>query len=209
MPPAMLKHLCWPRAERVLKQWNCGFDWKNRFSGSLKKFAISASTSRPGVWVDLSMVESKLLVRRISDNLIVSLSFVGKDCARTLASTVIQAQPETGFSNHKLRQVLQTSAQSKSRGIIYVWSPKMPLSERGLAEVKAWTKSKGITLVEVGELESKNQPNSLTSSDLVRRGLALHYPSMIFFSHGRLVGQSIPGYKNEVALNHLAKMEAL
>ena len=128
-------------------------------------------------------------------------------------------QPEH-FGNRALTRLLEQSRTAGTAGVIYVWSPHMPLSMIGLREVAAVTREMGIMLVAVVDPHADPGPIDealrrcevapehtarLTSAALVRRGLLNHFPGMVVFASGALVGESWLGYHAPPAVqSHLA-----
>jgi hypothetical protein len=115
------------------------------------------------------------------------------------------------FTDERLRDLVQQT----SDGVIYVWSPGMPLSVKGLNEAKAAAESLGIAFTavvadaRVGELEvsgvDAKYQQTLNSFELVYRNATIHYPTAIFYHSGKLIGSAIPGYKTSSAYVALAR----
>ena len=93
---------------------------------------------------------------------------------------------------------------TQPRGLIYVWSPKMPLSISGLPEIRAAALELGLPLAEVLDpgLSSKEVAEARAripgvrvgrSFDLDYRGAFLHFPSVLVHEQGSVRGAPILG----------------
>lgn len=104
--------------------------------------------------------------------------------------------------------------QNHDRGIIFLWSPGMPLSMLGLAEAQEVAKKMGVTLLAVSDKDSSrfstdenytgvfkksfNMP--LNSHQLIKRGIYDHFPAMAFFKDGKINKTIIHGYEKKQGL---------
>ncbi len=113
-----------------------------------------------------------------------------------------------GFTDDDLYKVMKKSEW----GVIYVWSPAMPLSVAGIQEMKKAIATVGgngklIVLVD-GKISFKDvakvlklgkvtkaEIKQVASPELYERGVALHYPSVILFKNSFLSNGKYIGYK--------------
>ncbi len=116
------------------------------------------------------------------------------------------ARLEKEFSD----KALINKIDSKVSGVIYAWSPHMPLSMAGIKPLKEATEQLGIELILVldphadkkisNEMAVKFSLNDaalkkLESVDLMLRGLGFHYPALVVFKNGKMNDFAIPGVK--------------
>ncbi len=90
------------------------------------------------------------------------------------------------------------------KGIIYIVSPHMYLSLKGLEEyekIAATQKLPFLVLIDPMATTNKNMLNidlskyaKLDSKDIISRDSTQHYPSYIFYKNGKLEGGFNPGY---------------
>ena len=96
-------------------------------------------------------------------------------------------------------------------GVIYVWSPLMPLSRRGIQEIHSATEDLGISLTVVeassiyehaetvaGETVAGKAGGPSTDAlveSLIARGATTHFPAVILHRGGDLLGGAILGFK--------------
>ena len=117
-----------------------------------------------------------------------------------------------------------SSSNPMCAGVIYVWSERMPLSSIGIPEIAAAASELELplTLIEAGWLIDEpstpqaqlRRPNShllTVSEDSLRRalvtvGASLHYPSVVVYRDGAVVGTALLGYKRAVAWSGLIRM---
>lgn len=126
------------------------------------------------------------------------------------------------FTDRDLEKILNSSLKSKSQGLIYVWSPHMPLSVRGVKEVEKLAKEKKWALtilrdpyankvvadkVASREKFPKNYLRRMESRTLLQREMSLHYPSLIAFRSGHLSPGVRGGYDDPKRLERFLALE--
>ena len=113
----------------------------------------------------------------------------------------------TGFTDQDLMKELH----GKHWGVIYVWTPYMPLSVDGVAEIEKAVKAQGGSLtvlvdakasaadiqawVKKGKIKP-SQETAVASKELYARDLGEHYPVAFIFENGFLSNRSYIGYKD-------------
>ena len=95
-------------------------------------------------------------------------------------------------------------------GVFYAWSPHMPLSVDGLAEILTAGETLDLTVIpvlsthaNVGWARDRNGERDLPesvlrqarSSELVGRDLFVHAPAILIFDGGRFVSPVLPGFR--------------
>ena len=89
-------------------------------------------------------------------------------------------------------------------GVVYFWSPRMPLSRAAISNVAVAARSLGVELTLVGfeELERYAESGSLdgpasseSAEAILAAGALAHAPSLVVHRGSRLVGPAILGYK--------------
>lgn len=105
---------------------------------------------------------------------------------------------------------LHAALQSSPRLVVYVWSPHMPLSVDGYAEITAAARSVDAEVVPVlfagsdkafarREARRVGMPRralrEMASEELIRREGQLHAPSIVVF-HAERAAPVLPGYRN-------------
>ena len=175
----------------------------------------ASPTDTIGVWLERwTNPDGRVELRRVSASLTVAAALGEPGCAYRLVShrrTFDSTTMAKAFTDDKLRQLVERTRD----GIVYAWSPGMPLSVSGLAEAKAAADSLGVAFTAVVadarplELEHSSvdtaYQHSLNSLDLVYRDATIHYPSILFYRNGKLLGSAIPGYKQRDTYIALAR----
>lgn len=124
----------------------------------------------------------------------------------------------------------QQSSVVGCTGVVYAWSPAMPLSERGITEVTDAARDLGLTLHVVdasglyvltdslradsgfddplsGESTARStrahdvhaEADRALAAELIAAGVTVHYPAILIYREGRLLGEAIVGYKTAAA----------
>lgn len=102
----------------------------------------------------------------------------------------------------------QSTTPDDCAGVIYVWSPLMPLSRLGIPNVAAAAKRLNIDLIVIGGSEiyagvaakapsaqEVATPTEVLAAELAVAGATTHYPAVLTHRRGHLVGSAIVGYK--------------
>lgn len=104
---------------------------------------------------------------------------------------------------------LRTLVASGRPGVVYVWSPHMPLSVDGYRHLAAAAEARGMSVHAMLEPAADRSfaqsspargvlpPDALRVADSVElwfRDVHLHAPSILVFARGRIAGDAWPGY---------------
>ena len=131
-----------------------------------------------------------------------------KACQKSEFSADVKTPPvpKKGFTDKELKAALKKNKQ----GLIYVWSPYMPLSVEGLHEIKDAAKKlkMNLTILQDGKAKASESAKWVTqkrvlaseltpvaSSELYARQVQLHYPVLYIYKDGFLSNRSIVGHK--------------
>lgn len=111
------------------------------------------------------------------------------------------------FTDQNLKILLQNSAEKQTRGIIWIWSPRMVLSYMGYKEIHPISRLLDLEvtyLVDpyVSEIEIERtaishelKESQLMKSEYLNRvGALVHYPVLILYQNGKILTPSRPGY---------------
>jgi len=103
---------------------------------------------------------------------------------------------------------------SECTGVLYFWTPRMPLSRSGIPQIWAAARASGasLTLVDLDELARRGDGTSAASvpvgeaarvervtEAVLRAGALAHAPSFVVHRNGRIVGPAVLGYKTAEA----------
>jgi len=204
---------CSAPIEAVERQWGGTGQWRHLAPYPVRRDA--SPTDSVGVWLERwRMHDGRVELRRVSASETAVAAAVAPHC--TLRMTVYRrsfdaAAMAGAFTDDALRTLLR----SEPRGLIYVWSPGMPLSLRGLAQAEAAARHLGVAFTAVladaqpGEADSLRvdtaYKQTLESVELVYRDATIHYPAVLFYQDGVVLGGAVPGYKHQRTYEALAK----
>lgn len=124
-----------------------------------------------------------------------------------MAHSLTMAQ-RAEFNDQYLQTILAASKDKQSAGLIYAWSPRMPLSILGVEELSKIAKTLQLPLYVVldpaaieTEVLSASADNTLLSNSpkmvsnvLASMSMKIHYPSLVIYKNGLLLTPSRPGY---------------
>ncbi len=162
-------------------------------------------TTTLGIWLVEETAADRATLTRVAGDALTRITWT-PDCAAATDHRTRPAVAPPAFGDADLAALLDSGA----RGVLYLWSPHMPLSVDGVAAVTAAARARGLTV------EALLDPNAdrafartqatahalpasaLRVADAVElqfRELALHAPSAVVFAGGRLVGSVLRGYR--------------
>lgn len=180
-------------ALRLERHWRGTGEWR-----ALAPYPVprdASPTDSIGVWLERwQLPDGSVELRRISAEETVVATLTGEACAPSFTShrrqfdSVAMAR---AFTDARLRALLRDTRD----GIIYVWSPRMPLSIIGLDEARIAARSLGIAFTAVvaeaqpadlrdASVDTAYQ-QSLDALELVYRNATIHYPTAIFYRNAR------------------------
>ena len=113
------------------------------------------------------------------------------------------------FTDNSFARLLALSQAYQTQGVIYTWSPRMNLSLLGIAELQTICKELKLNLIilldpnisdeEANRVQKPFDESSLPSfrlysQRLVEMGVLIHYPCIIIYKNGKIIGAFRPGY---------------
>ncbi|WP_025410532.1 hypothetical protein [Gemmatirosa kalamazoonensis] len=197
----------------VERRWGGTGEWRRLAPYPVAREA--SPTDSVGVWLERwTLDDGRVELRRVSARETRVADVTGEGCVmRTTAHarTYDAAAMAGAFTDDSLRATMRVHR----RGMVYVWSPGMPLSVRGLAEARAAASALGVGFTAVvadarpGELEIvRHDPvdaRTMDALELVYRDATIHYPTALLYADGKPLGTAIPGYKSRDTYEALAR----
>src|SRR5262245_49691670 len=193
------------------RMWQGSGEWQR-----LAPFPVArdaSPTDSIGVWLERSRADDgSFELRRVSAGETIVARASGASCDVQLTHhrrTFNARETSSAFTDDDLRALVWQNTS----GMIYVWSPGMPLSIRGLDEARAAARTLGISFTAVvadatpAELRAVDASiaRSMSSVELLYRNATIHYPSITFYQNGALLGSAVPGYKQRETYVMLAR----
>lgn len=199
-----LNFLCSDKIENVLQKWNV----KPEFRSTLRTETVEvfeSPTPELGTWVRIQKNNDSVDLEKLTDTHRLSFSFKEPKCRPD-----IEVITKKNFKNGLTDKDLRLEIDKTRSGIIYSWSPAMPLSILGVNEAQATAKMIKIKLIVVldqnanettaKQIVKKNRwPKEFlkknSSFELSQRNLMNHFPSALFYKNGYIANEIFPGYK--------------
>lgn len=198
LPP----HRCAAEIEAIEIRWNAVGPWRLLSPYPVRRYA--SPTESIGVWLERWSADEVTELRRVSVHETLVATFNEDECrpkTYIIRRRYDPAVMRASFSDEMLRSVVR----SNSAGIIYVWSPGMPLSVDGLKEARAAAEAMDIAFTAVvadadgvplnGSRLKADGTRPMESLELVYRGGTLHYPAVVLYRGGTMLDGVIPGFK--------------
>jgi hypothetical protein len=162
-------------------------------------------TSSLGVWLVEDLAPDHATLTRIDATSLTRTTWAA-GCAATTTTQPRHGAPPPAFGDADLIAVLASGA----RGVLYLWSPHMPLSVDGHAEVTAAARARGLIVEPLLDPAADRAfaasaaaahglpASALRVADAVElqfRELTLHAPSALVYAHGQFVGSPLRGFR--------------
>ncbi len=196
--------VCWKQMQSLIKRDGVVQTWRAKMRPD-NTFKYTAPTGKLSRWWTLDKEAGYELVVKESpyDRLIVRYSTTNK-CAPEVATVPVKA-PIDGFTDAELARTLKNA---QGGGLIYSWSPLMDHSVRGIKAIREVAEKNKLALTivldpnvkEADALKALKKEGitgvKLTKShslELVKRNTLMHYPNIVMYKNGRMVGPMVPG----------------
>lgn len=199
---------CAAEARSTFARWGGSGAWIRRADASNGTKVFASPADQIGHWVELRALRGgdlELVKHEPGRGTLVKWA---PGCVPQVATRIdprsIGSEPGI-LGDEKLAKLI---ARHRT-GVIYSWSPQMPLSIGGLSAIEEAAAGLKLPLVTVLDPAADpkrarealrglklRQPASLDrfrSIELTFRNFLLHYPSILVFKEGRIVGHMVPG----------------
>ncbi len=124
-----------------------------------------------------------------------------------MRSIVVRVVVAGALGQVACESVRQAGVSDRYAGVVYIWSPLMPLSRAGIREIEVATRQLGIplTIIAGSELAPAGTAHGATGgrsfakhslgAEFVAAGATLHFPAILVHRNSRIAGSAILGYK--------------
>jgi hypothetical protein len=198
---------CMPVFASIEQAWGSTNEWRRLAPIPVPREATPTRTT--GVWLERWQLENgKSEIRRVSATETKVAAFDEARCLPIMTAfrrTFAKDSLHDAFTDASLDSLMHAN----TRGMIYVWSPRMPLSIKGLTEARAAADSLGIAftaLVAAPLEEDRTHVDAsvvragdwrrMQSLELFYRNATVHYPAALYYQNGRVIDGVYAGYKN-------------
>ncbi len=186
---------CAGEAEKISKSWASLDEWNKQLQNGLKDHFYASPTAKVGEWVLIKNVSEGVVLSKADQQGRLEVSLKGRGC--TKETTLYPHSPaKTAVTDVEIRRFVEKNSQ----GLIYVWSPRMPLSQEGIKEIQSAAKQlklpllvlmeKDISPTEKEKLSKKLGPLVVTDVDSFEfkmRNVSQHYPAIISFKNKKIL----------------------
>lgn len=183
---------CSSQILKLTKDWKATGDWEKKNVNGLESAFYASPTNIVGQWVLVARNEKGIGLSKASQEGRLEVSFEAGKCKPNIKPFTNPKPSSTYFTDQNLKEFIQ----KKKTGIIYVWSPRMHLSQNGLAEIKKAAElkklpllvliSKDIDTEEHAKLKSslgEDLTHRVDSFDFKMRNVDQHYPAIMVFKN--------------------------
>lgn len=201
---------CPAKVKSYLSEWKATQEWQEEKQGGLKNSFYASPTATIGEWVLVRRIPQGTVLSRSSQTGRIEVLLDEKKCAPSVKS--FPHAKAKGFSDKDLAAFV---AKNKT-GAIYVWSPRMDLSLKGIKEIQAAAREKKLPLLilldkDVSESERQSLEKKLgkettkiaDSFELNMRHVQMHFPALLVFKDQKI----LPGVKYGHEKAHRYKLD--
>ncbi len=197
----------WPCSKEIAQltgEWKATNEWEKFPLGGLSDHFYGTPTNKIGEWVLLRKKTDGIGVAKADQRGRVEASFDIKSCKKTTKPFMNQPVSSEFYADDKLSQFINKN----KNGVIYVWSPRMGLSEKGMEQIKLAAKKRKLPLLvlldkeiskdEVIKLKKKYGTSSIVQADsfeLKMRNVSQHFPAILVFKDKKISTKVKYGYE--------------
>lgn len=197
---------CGDAIRRQLDHWARYREWRQSEPGLF----ISPTVSL-GEWLELQPQASEIELRKTSWHAREQYRYRPDFCHPRPARQKRHYSPAR-LGNAFTDDYLRTLVKHYPAGIVYSWSPHMPLSFERIESIRKAARKLQLPVFYVldphadrrlarsaargAKLDDKSLLR-MESFELFQRGMLVHYPSVLVFARGKVRGKLIPGWKHE------------
>jgi hypothetical protein len=200
---------CRAAVERRIVEWGAGAERYRDADGPFGAREWRLPTIDIGTWILLhEPVGAAPALARIDGRTTTRVTF---DAQCHEAVTAVASRPgapasQGSFTDDDARRLVG----GEQRGIVFVWSPHMPLSVEAFHTVAEVARRMGMSFTPLRDPMSdavyaatvareadlpRGALRTFTSVELTFRQLSLHAPAVLVYDHGRFSGLAVPGYR--------------
>jgi hypothetical protein len=220
------QHACWGRLSLMTAEWGSSDSWQRTPPSEPDQESFKTPTGTVGAWIEFKAVSREIFqLTKMSarSSLIVTLDQSSGSCK---SASVVKNYKynEEYLKKAYTDESLERTLKAAKKGLIYMWSPNMPLSVTNLQYLSKQAKELGVKLVvtvdpatpkELIKMyvdQGKIRPEwtrPMESFDLINRGALIHFPAFIPFKDGKPDRGPKLGYENEVQTMKFLKENVL
>jgi hypothetical protein len=193
---ALDEYRCQEKLRKFIHEWKPDGQWEKQYQAGLESYFHASATQTFGEWVLVRDIPKGVVLAKTDQNGRIEIELIEPDCQQR-EKVYPHDAPVVGFKSDK--DIAEFMSKHKS-GVIYVWSPRMTLSLRGISEIQKATKELKLALLvlldkQVRDDELKELRKSLglelttrvDSFEFRMRKIGQHYPAMLVFKDSKIL----------------------
>lgn len=193
-------------------EWKASHEWSKEMQGGLESHFYQTPTDKVGEWVLAKKLPQGAVVSKIGQGGRLEVVFDNK-CKK-----VVKSYPHSApAAGHKDDKDIADFVIKNKEGAIYVWSPRMGLSQKGITEIKKASENLKLPLLvlldkDVSESEHEKLKKALgnvvtervDSLDFRMRNVGQHFPAIMVFKDSKILSgvkygfEKSDGYKSDL-----------
>lgn len=196
--------LCRKELEKLSSEWKATGKWEQQYLDGLDNTFYSSPTDTIGEWIVTKQIIDGSAISKISQSGRIEVAFKGKDCKREE-----KAYPHAAPASHlKTDKDIASFVTTNKEGAIYVWSPRMGLSQNGIAEIRKAAGNlklpvlvlldKDVPKKEVAKLRKKLgtvDTAQIDSFEFRMRNVGQHFPAILVFKDSKILPEVKYGHE--------------
>ena len=198
---------CIVQVRDTLVEWDTTGEMFQDAGGPLGGQAWRLPTRRLGIWIAMTVDPWTMPTLARVDEYGTTRVRCGPGCAPVRSREAVSAVPAGAFGDADLAALVSTGAA----GVIYVWSPHMPLSVDAYHHITRAAEDVGLPVTALldpavdpsyaratAEASAIPKPalSRFRSVELIFRNATVHAPSVLVYAQGRVLGLAVPGYRD-------------
>lgn len=193
---------CADKVKSFIKEWKATGEWQEENMNGLRNTFYASPTNVIGEWVLVRRIPQGTVLSRSRHSGRIEVMLDEKKCAQKVKS--YNHKKASGFTDKDLAKFVTKN----KTGVIYVWSPRMDLSVKGISEIKSAAKEKKLPLLilvdkdvspaEKTKLEKslgKDVVKTVDSFELNMRHAQMHFPAILVFKNQKILSEVKYGYE--------------
>jgi hypothetical protein len=186
-----------------LGEWESRREWVQAAPTMDGARVFRTPTQKVGTWLEVTVFpDGRINTAKMSAEMYARVDWFADDCAPKIAVSTNKYDKKRmakAFTDAELAKEIQ---ENKS-GLIYAWSPHMPLSIQGYELARKAAEKAKVRFIPVLDPYAEGRKvasdgggkkgKAIESLDLLLRGMTIHFPSALVFHNGRITSRLLPG----------------
>ena len=177
----------------LLNEWEKKGDWEDKTND-----LYIVTTEEFGKWIWFKDEGDSITLTKASQTEQLRVNFTKSNCEKKLMVIAIPNKVAPNDDKSLKRKI------AKKNGLIYIWSPQMPLSYRGINSILTAAKKKNIDVtiymdptarLPINHPYKKEYLNRIDSFDLKMRDAYMHLPALFAYKNGQMMDPVKYGYE--------------